>query len=134
MKKTFNILLVDDEQDFLDPITFWLKTKGYGVRIASNGEEAIKLIEQEVPDIVLLDINMPVMNGIDTLKHIRKKHDDLPVIMLTAELGKIPALQDLNISGFFPKGDTLERLEQLLEPVIRIHAKMKPSTDNNPSV
>jgi len=125
MEKAFDILLVDDEQDFLDPIAFWLEAKGYRVRIAPNGKEAIKLTEQEVPDIILLDINMPVMNGIDALKHIRKKHKDLPVIMITAELEKLPALQDLSISGFFPKEGTLEQLEQLLEPVIRIHAKMK---------
>lgn len=125
MEKMFDILLVDDEQDFLDPIAFWLEAKGYRVRMASNGEEAIKLVEQRIPNIIFLDINMPVMNGIDALKHIREKHNDLPVIMITAELEKLPALQELNISGFFPKRGTLQQLEQLLEPVIRIHAKMK---------
>lgn len=128
MGKMFDILLVDDEQDFLDPIAFWLEAKGYDVRKASNGEEAIKLVEQRVPDIIFLDINMPVMNGIDALKHIREKHNNLPVIMITAELEKLPALQELNISGFFPKGGTLQQLEQLLEPVIRIHAKMKSAS------
>ena len=74
MERKFNILLVDDEQDFLEPIAFWLESKGYSVRMASNGEEALKLIEEEVPDIILLDVNMPVMNGVDTLKNIREKH------------------------------------------------------------
>lgn len=127
MEKTFNILLVDDEQDFLDPIAFWLEAKGYSVRMASNGTEAIKLIEQEIPDIILLDINMPVMDGIDTLRHIRKEYNDLPVIMITAELEKLPIFQELGISGFFPKSGTLVELEQLLEPLIRIRAKMKSS-------
>ena len=127
MKKKFNILLVDDEQDFLEPIAFWLEAKGYRVRMALNGEKALKLVEQETPDIILLDVNMPVMNGIDTLKNIRKKYQTLPVIMITAELEKLPVLQDLGISGFFPKVGTLTQLEQLLEPIIRIHAKMKPS-------
>ena len=127
MKKGFNILLVDDEQDFLDPIAFWLEAKKYKVRTASNGEEAIKLIKEELPNIVLLDINMPVMNGIETLKHIRENYGDLPVIMITAEIERLPAIQDMGISGFFPKEGTLEQLEQLLEPVIRIHAKMNSS-------
>ena len=127
MEKAFSILLVDDEQDFLDPVAFWLQAKGYSVRTAPNGEEALKLIEQEIPNIILLDINMPVMNGIDTLKHIREKHSDLPVVMITAELERLPIIQELGISGFFPKGGTLGQLEQLLEPVIRIHAKMRPS-------
>ena len=127
METKFNILLVDDEQDFIEPIAFWLEAKGYRVRMALNGEEALNLVEQEIPDIILLDINMPVMDGIDTLKNIRKKHQTLPVIMITAELEKLPVLQNLSISGFFPKVGTLTQLEQLLEPVIRIHAKMKSS-------
>jgi len=127
MKKDFNILLVDDEQDFLDPIAFWLKSKKYVVRTASNGQEAIKLIKEEIPNIVLLDINMPVMNGIETLKHIRENYGDLPVIMITAQIERLSTIQDMGISGFFPKEGTLEQLEQLLEPVIRIHAKMDSS-------
>jgi len=126
MTKKFDILLVDDEQDFLDPISFWLQAKGYSVRVAINGQEAIKCIEQKIPNIVLLDINMPVLNGIETLKHIRENYGDLPVIMITAEIERLPVLQEMGISGFFPKEGTLEQLEQLLEPVIRIHAKMRP--------
>ena len=124
MKKGFNVLLVDDEPDFVEPIAFWLEAKKYKVRTASNGDEAIKLIKEEIPNIVLLDINMPVMDGIETLKHIRENYGDLPVVMITAEIERLPTLQDLGISGFFPKGGTLEQLEQLLEPIIRIHAKM----------
>jgi len=127
MEKIFNILLVDDEPDFLEPIAFWLESKKYKVRTAPNGEEAIKLIKKEIPNIVLLDINMPVMNGIETLKHIRENYGDLPVIMITAEIEKLPALQDMGISGFFPKEGTLQQLEQLLDPIIRMHAKMNSS-------
>lgn len=127
MEKSFNLLLVDDEQDFLEPIAFWLEAKKYAVRTASNGEEAIKLIKEEIPNIVLLDINMPIMNGIDTLKHIRENYSDLPVIMITAEIEKLPILQSMGISGFFPKEGTLEQLEQLLEPILRIHARMRSS-------
>jgi len=124
MEKAFSILLVDDEQDFLEPIAFWLEAKKYKVRTAPNGEEALKLIKKETPNIVLLDINMPVMNGIDTLKHIREDHGNLPVIMITAEIERLPALQDMGISGFFPKEGTLQQLEQLLDPIMRMHAKM----------
>ena len=127
MEKKFNIILVDDEQDFVEPIAFWLESKGYRVRTAFNGQDAIKLVDEEVPDIILLDINMPIMNGVDTLKHIRQDHKTLPVIMITAELEQLSNLQELGISGFFPKSGTLEQLEQLLEPVLRLQAKMKPS-------
>ena len=128
MEKIFSILLVDDEQDFLDPIAFWLEAKNYAVRTAPNGEEAIKLIKEKIPHIVFLDINMPVMNGIDTLKYIRQHYANLPVIMITGELERLPIIQELGISGFFPKEGTLEQLEQLLEPIIRIHSKMRSSS------
>ena len=127
MEKKFSILLVDDEPDFLNPIASWLEGKGYEVRLAPDGKECIAFIEQALPDIVFLDVNMPVMNGIDTLKHIRQHYDNLPVIMITAESDKLPMLDEMGISGFFPKGGTIEQIEQLLEPLIRIHAKMKPS-------
>jgi len=123
MTNTFKILLVDDEQDFLDPIAFWLESKGYKTRTASNGKIALQRIQEELPHIILLDINMPEMDGIETLKQIRENHELLPVIMITAESEKLPQLQELGISGFFPKEGTLEQLEKLLEPIIRIHAK-----------
>jgi len=126
MTNTFDVLLVDDEKDFLDPIAFWLEAKGYAVRVADNGQKAIECIEKNLPNIVLLDINMPVMDGIETLKYIREHFGDLPVIMITAETERLPVLQEMGISGFFPKEGTLEQLEQLLEPVIRIQAKMQP--------
>jgi len=126
MKNDFRILLVDDEQDFLEPIAFWLEAKGYIIQTAENGKVAIELMQQNLPNIVLLDINMPVMNGIDTLKHIRENYNNLPVVMITGELERLPVLQEMGISGFFPKEGTLEQLEQLLEPIIKIHAKMQP--------
>jgi CheY-like chemotaxis protein len=127
VRKIFDILLVDDEKDFLDPIAFWMEAKGYSVRLAANGEEAIKRIQQSAPDIVLLDVNMPVMDGIETLRRIRADYKKMPVIMITAELEKLPALYELGISGFFPKGGSLGHLEKMLDPLIRLHEKMKPA-------
>lgn len=126
MEKKLSILLVDDEQDFLDPIAFWLETKGYGIRIAPNGKEALDLIGKEgLPDIIFLDVNMPVMDGIEALKKIREISLDVPIIMITGAPERVPRLDEMNISGYFPKKGTLEELEQLLEPLLRIHKKMK---------
>ena len=129
MEKKFSIVLVDDESDFIEPIAFWLESKEYSVRTANNGAEAIKLVDEDAPDIIFLDINMPVMDGIETLKNIRKKNQTLPVVMITAELEKLPVLQDMGIAGFFPKGGSLEQLEQLLDPIIRIHARMMKAAE-----
>jgi CheY-like chemotaxis protein len=125
MADKFKIILVDDQQDFIEPIAFWLEAKGYDVRMAFNGKDALKLVAESVPDIIFLDINMPVMDGIETLKQLRLHHKTLPVIMITAESEQLPVLSDIGISGFFPKNGSLSQLEQLLEPVLRIQAKMK---------
>ncbi|OGX37018.1 MAG: hypothetical protein A3G91_06205 [Omnitrophica WOR_2 bacterium RIFCSPLOWO2_12_FULL_50_9] len=127
MENKFTILLVDDETDFLDPIAFWLESKGYTVKIASNGKEAVDSIQKEVPDIVFLDVNMPVMDGVTALRKIRETYQDLPVIMITGAPEKVPRLDEMRISGYFPKKGTLEELEHLLEPILRIHKKMKPA-------
>ncbi len=127
MEKKFTILLVDDEQDFLDPVAFWLESKGYIVKIASNGQLALDSLKQTTPDIIFLDVNMPVMDGITALSKIREMNPDIPIIMITGAPEKVPRLDEMRISGYFPKKGTLEELEQLLEPILRIHKKMKPS-------
>lgn len=127
MENKFTILLVDDEIDFLDPIAFWLESKGYAVKMASNGKEALDSVQKDVPDIVFLDMNMPVMDGTTALRKIREIHPDLPIIMITGVPEKVPRLDEMQIAGYFPKKGTLEELEQLLEPILRIHKKMRPA-------
>lgn len=134
MNKKLTILLVDDEQEFLSPVAFWLKSRGYIVKNAPDGAEALKAVKEQVPDIIFLDVKMPVMDGITALKHIREDHPDLPVFMITGAPEQMPRLENLKISGFFPKQGSLQQLENLLEPLLRIHEKIvppKPAADSN---
>lgn len=78
-----SILLVDDEPSILKSLGGLLKDEGYEVVIASNGYEALKLVEAQAPDLVLLDIWMPGMDGIETLKEIKSAHPYLPVVIIT---------------------------------------------------
>lgn len=83
-RKTSDILLVDDD-DQIRPI--WrriLEAEGYAVREARNGEEALSRFKEFPPDIMTLDLDMPVMNGPDTLNIVRQWRPDLPVIIATA--------------------------------------------------
>ena len=125
MSDKFHILMVDDQPDFLEPIAFWLETKGYKVRLAHNGKEALERIEEELPHVVSLDIQMPEMDGIETLQHIREKHPDLPVIMVTGvnDGDVFLKAKDLKISGYFPKQGSLQELEKILEPFLRLYEK-----------
>lgn len=83
MKK---ILIVDDEQDIVESLKFVLETEGYECYTAFNGDDGLKSAKEIVPDLILLDIMMPKMNGykISRLLKFDNKYKDIPIIMLTA--------------------------------------------------
>ena len=89
------ILIVDDEKNIADIIAFNLKKEGYQVIKAGDGEEGVKMAMEENPDLILLDIMMPKMDGYEACKKIREKKNT-PIIMLTAraeELDKVLGLE-----------------------------------------
>ena len=83
MKK---ILFIEDEEDQIMMITTRMESYGYKVVSAVNGEEGLKKVYEEKPDLILLDIVMPVMNGYEVCKNLKKdpKTRDIPIIVLTA--------------------------------------------------
>ena len=115
------VLIVDDEPDFIEPIAFWLQARGYPVTKARNGIQALEIIKREPPDVVFLDLNMPQMDGVETLQRIRQFDKKLAVIIVTAAYGnqdKLRKVQALGISGFFPKSEGLDKLGQLLQATL----------------
>ena len=82
----FKILLVDDEEDIIEFLTYNLRKEGFRVSSARNGAKAVKKAVKEVPDLIILDVMMPEMDGITALEQIRsiKKLDNTLVILLTA--------------------------------------------------
>lgn len=85
MKKTISkILVIDDEESFRETIRLCLEDKSFNIITASSGEEGISLFEKERPDIVITDLKMPKMNGLDVLTHIKSLDKNVPIIMLTA--------------------------------------------------
>ena len=99
------VLIVDDEKSIIESLEGILSDDGFEVLHAFNGYEAIKKIETESPDIVLLDIWMPGMDGIETLKEIKKNFSSIPVIMITGH-GTIESAVEATKSGAF---DFLEK-------------------------
>jgi DNA-binding response OmpR family regulator len=77
------ILWTDDEVDLLKPHILFLSDKGYDVKTATSGDEALELVEKNDFDVVLLDENMPGLSGLETLNRLKSKRTDLPVIMIT---------------------------------------------------
>jgi len=86
MNKSYHIKIVDDSKLIIHRITKALKEKNYTVSHNTNGEEALKSIKKEKPDLILLDVEMPVMDGYKTIKHLKDNPDtsDIPVIFLTS--------------------------------------------------
>jgi two-component system alkaline phosphatase synthesis response regulator PhoP len=70
----YKILLVDDEQDILDFLSYNLKKEGFQVYTALNGRDAINIAKKEIPHLIVLDVMMPEMNGIDMLRQLRQEN------------------------------------------------------------
>ena len=79
------VLIVDDNFDFRSTLIEYFKSKGYNVFGAENGQKALKQIEENHYDIVLLDLNMPIMDGMRTMKEIQKKAGDTHIIIVTGK-------------------------------------------------
>ena len=127
MEKNIKVLVVDDEADFREVMMFWLESKGYSVIKASDGEGAIRLVKEEEPDIIFLDLNMPVMDGVEALKKIREFNTAIPVIFISAYVDdkRVNEAIDYGVSGVFYKGKDFQEGLALLESVLRTHKKLK---------
>ena len=112
------ILVVDDERDLLDLIEYNLKKEGFEVLKAENGEQGIEIARENKPDLVLMDIMMPVMDGYESMKKIRKmqRFKDLPIIALTAKAMKNDAEKCMNAGAneYLSKPLEAERLFSLM--------------------
>nr|WP_286207939.1 response regulator transcription factor [Clostridium caldaquaticum] len=118
----YKILIVDDEEHIQELIKFNLENNGYRVICASNGMEALKLAKSEKPDLVLLDLMLPGIDGYDVCKEIRRENSisNMPIIMITAkseELDKILGLElgaDDYMTKPFSVRELLARVKALL--------------------
>ena len=78
------VLVADDESSICDAFSLLLEAEGHTAQVASTGEEALRVVEAQPPDLVFVDVRMPDMNGLSVLKEIRRSHPTLPVIVMTA--------------------------------------------------
>lgn len=121
--KVATILVVDDEADLLSTIQTRLKWHKFNVLTALNGEEGLKIAISKKPDLILLDHNMPEMNGIEMLTQLRDNPElkNIPVIMVTAlcEPADIAAASSFGIVDYITKpfdfADLTEKITQILD-------------------
>ncbi len=94
------ILIVDDERGIQSSLSGILKDEGYEVSVAEDGHQALKMIEDEMPDLVFLDIWMPGMDGLEILKKIKEKACDIPVIMISGHGNIETAVKAIKIGAY----------------------------------
>jgi len=118
-----NILVVDDEPQIRRVLRSTLSTQGYVITEAKTGEEALESLRKERPDLVLLDMNMPGIGGVETCREIRRA-SDAPIIMLTvrnAERDKVAAL-DAGADDYVVKPFGIEELLARIRAALRRYA------------
>ena len=120
MKKCPCLLVVDDDQIILTLLARTLEPEGYDVVVAENGEAALELLDKHEPDLVILDIMMPGLNGFQVLDLIRQR-SNIPVIMLTARR-EVTAVRDALTVG---ADDYVRKPFHTRELLARIRAKLR---------
>lgn len=107
-----NVLLVDDEVEFVEALAERMRARGLDVEYATNGKDAIERAKTKIFDAVVLDLAMPGMNGIETLKALLEDHPDLQIILLTgqATIGDAVEATRLGAVDVFEKPTDIETL------------------------
>ena len=116
------VLLIDDETDLVEMVKFQLEKKGYKVVPAYNGKEALDKLKDIKPDLIILDINMPTMGGLEFFNEISTEHGQpkYPVLVLTARANLEGIFKAIEVGGFVSKPF---EIDYLISEVDRITSK-----------
>ena len=101
------VLLVDDEQEFLEPMAALFALRNVPCFTAQSGEDALQLLRKEQFDCAVVDVRMPIMDGLELLRRMRKKFPDVPVILLTGHASVEIGIKSMELGAF----------EYLMKPV-----------------
>jgi two-component system, OmpR family, response regulator RegX3 len=124
------VLVVEDEESFVEALVVGLKREGFLVRVATDGAEALELFDQVRPDLVLLDVWLPRMSGIDVCRELRTR-SRVPIIMVTAKSSEIDTVVGLEVGA----DDYVTKPYRLRELVARMRAVLRrsPQSDEAPA-
>jgi DNA-binding response OmpR family regulator len=126
------ILLVDDEQPIQTLLSFPLQRDGYEVVVAADGREALLRYEEQTPDLVVLDVMLPKMDGLEVCKRLRAKGETVPIIMLTAkseEIDKVLGLE-LGADDYITKPFSMREFRSRVKAALRRSGMPRPESDD----
>lgn len=123
-----NILVVDDDKDIRELVAVYMKTEEFYVDKACNGEEALRMVEEKNYDLIILDVMMPKVDGLQVLIEIRKKYS-MPVIFLTAKNEEIDMIRGLALGA----DDYISKPFSSMELIARVKAQLRRYTVFNNS-
>lgn len=121
MDKKYNILIVEDDREIIDGVEIYLRNQGYEVYKAENGLEGLKVVQEHEIHLALLDIMMPVMDGVTMLMKLRALEYEFPVIMLSAKSEEMDKVGGLNMGA----DDYITKPFTPLELLARIHSHLR---------
>ncbi len=128
------ILLVDDEKEFVHTLSERLKTRDLESSIAYDGEQALDMLKEDVPDVMVLDLMMPGIDGIEVLRRIKRDHPEVEVIILTGHGSEREEnlANDLGAFAYLNKPVNVDRLAQVMRAAYKKahHSKSATSDDN----
>jgi len=120
--KEYRILVAEDSADSAVPISLHLQDAGYQVVIASDGAEAVRVAALTKPDVILMDISMPVLDGLAATRQIREESAPsyIPIIAISAfsTSGFLRAAHDVGFDGYLTKPINFERLDELIKSLL----------------
>lgn len=118
----YRVLLIDDEEEYATTLAERLELRGISTRVVLDGQEGLAAVEQERPDIVVLDVKMPGIGGLETLQRLKADYPGLKVILLTGHGSTREGIEGLRLGAF----DYLMKPVRLEELIERFGAAVNP--------
>jgi DNA-binding response OmpR family regulator len=114
----YTVLVVEDDHNQRSLYEEELNDEGYRVLTASDGREALKIVQDQKPDLVVLDVNMPVMDGLDTLSQMLEHDNKMPVIINTAYASYKESFTSWSADAYIVKSSDLTELKQTVKKLL----------------
>lgn len=124
MEEKYRILIVEDDKEIREGVEIYLRNQGYEVLKAANGKEGLEIVQSEKLHLAIVDIMMPVMDGITMLMQVRAKEIEIPVIMLSAKSEEVDKIMGLNMGA----DDYVTKPFTPLELLARVNSQIRRYT------